>query len=50
MLGDSLTPDLFKVGVLLATLTILWTGKKIPEPFIVLAAAIAGLIAYPLLR
>jgi chromate transporter len=50
MLGDSLTPDLFKVGVLSATLAILWTGKKIPEPFIVLAAAIAGLIAYPLLR
>jgi chromate transporter len=35
---------------MIATLAILWTGKKIPEPFIVLAAAAAGLIAYPLLH
>lgn len=49
LFGESGTPDLFKVAVMLATLAILWSGKKIPEPFIVLAAAIAGLIAYPLL-
>ena len=48
--GDASTPDYFKIAVMLATLAILRSGKKIPEPFIVLAAAIAGLIAFPLLR
>jgi chromate transporter len=43
-------PDVFKVALMLATLAILWTGKKIPEPFIVLGAAIVGLVAYPLLH
>jgi chromate transporter len=48
--ADGWTPDVFKVCVMCATLAILWTGKKIPEPLIVVAAAIAGLIAYPMLR
>jgi chromate transporter len=48
--GESWTPDLFKVAVMVATLAIFWTGRKIPEPFIVLAAAVVGLIAYPLLH
>ncbi len=47
--GDAWTPDLFKICVMVATLGILWSGRKIPEPVIVLVAAIAGLIAYPLL-
>ncbi len=48
--GDTWTPDIFKIAVMLVTLAILWSGKKIPEPLIVLAAALAGLVAYPLLR
>lgn len=48
--GDAWTPDLFKVGVMLATLALLASGKKIPEPLVVLAAAALGLIAYPLLH
>jgi chromate transporter len=43
-------PDLFKVALMLLTLAILWTTKKIPEPLIILAAAVAGLIAFPMLR
>jgi chromate transporter len=43
-------PDWFKVALMLATLAILWSTKKIPEPLIILAAAIIGLIAYPILR
>jgi chromate transporter len=43
-------PDLFKVGLMLLTLGILLRTKKIPEPFIILGAAIIGLIAYPLLH
>lgn len=48
--GDAWTPDLFKVAVLLATLAVLFSGKKVPEPIIVLIAAVAGLIVYPLLQ
>jgi chromate transporter len=50
LFGDTWTPDLFKVCVMAATLILLWSGRKIPEPVIVLGAAIAGLIAYPLLH
>lgn len=48
--GETRTPDVFKIAVMLVTLAILWSGKKFPEPLIVLAAALAGLVAYPLLR
>jgi chromate transporter len=50
LFGDTGTPDVFKVCVMAATLALLWSGRKIPEPAIVIGAAIAGLIAYPLLR
>jgi chromate transporter len=43
-------PDLFKVALMMATLAILCSKRKIPEPFIILGAAIIGLIAYPLFR
>ena len=48
--GETLTPDWFKVGIMLITIGMLASGRKIPEPLIVIAAAIAGLVAYPLLR
>jgi chromate transporter len=48
--GDSTTPDLFKVGVMALTLGLLASGRKIPEPLLVVAAAVAGLVAYPLLH
>jgi chromate transporter len=48
--GEAWTPDLFKVAMMLVTLAILASGRKVPEPVLVLAAAIVGLIAYPLLR
>jgi chromate transporter len=47
ILGDNWTPDVFKIGVMIATLALLASGRKIPEPLIVLGAAIVGLIAYP---
>src|SRR5580765_1963692 len=43
-------PDLFKVALMLVTLGILWTTKKVPEPLIILGAAILGLIAFPILK
>ena len=50
MIIENGTPDLFKVGMMLATLAIFIRGWNIPEPLIVLGAAIVGLIAYPLLH
>jgi chromate transporter len=41
--------DWFKLAIMPATLCILLIGKRIPEPLIVLGAAIIGLIAYPIL-
>ena len=41
--------DLFKLAIIIGTLCILWTGNRIPEPLIVLAAAIVGLVVHPLL-
>jgi chromate transporter len=38
--------DAFKVAIMLATLGVLASGRKIPEPLIVLAAAAAGLVAH----
>jgi hypothetical protein len=35
---------------MLATLAIYSTSRKIPEPLLVLAAALIGLVAYPLLH
>ncbi len=43
-------PDFFKVLVMLTTMLMLWRFKKMPEPFVIMAAAIIGLICYPLLR
>jgi chromate transporter len=33
-----------------ATVLLIWRFKKLPEPVVVLAAAIVGLLAYPLAR
>jgi chromate transporter len=44
------TPDFFKIAVTLIALALLTRKRKIPEPAIIVAAAIAGLIAYPSLH
>lgn len=48
--GQGWTPDYFKVALILITVALLLKFKKLPEPVIVVGAAIVGLIAYPLLR
>jgi chromate transporter len=50
IIDDTGSADLFKVAVMLATIAILWYGRKVPEPLLVVIAAIAGSVAYPLLR
>ena len=49
MLDDAWQPQWPKVLILLATLGLLASGRKIPEPLIVLAAALVGLIIFPYL-
>ena len=46
--GDGYLPDVPKVILLLATIGLLLTFKKLPEPVIVLGAAVIGLVVYPL--
>ena len=48
--GSGYSPDLVKVGLMVVTLGVLWRFKKVPEPVIVLAAAVAGLLIYPLVH
>jgi chromate transporter len=50
MIAETGTPDLFKVALMLMVLAIFSTGRKLPEPLIVLAAAFIGLVAYPMLH
>ncbi|HJQ81839.1 MAG TPA: chromate transporter [Lacipirellulaceae bacterium] len=50
MIVDEGRPDLFKVGLMLATLAVYASGRRIPEPLLVLAAALVGLVAYPMLH
>lgn len=44
------TPEIPKIVILLVTIGLLLKFKKLPEPVIVLGAAIAGLIIFPLMR
>ena len=42
------TPEIPKLVLCLLTVAVLWRFKKLPEPIIVAAAAVIGLIIYPL--
>jgi chromate transporter len=44
------TPELPKVAVMLVTVAVLWRFRKLPEPIVVLAAAVVGLIVYPIVK
>ena len=50
VLGQRSITDWITAGLALVTVGILWRFKKIPEPIIVLVAAVIGMVAYPLLR
>jgi len=50
VLGQRSIIDIPTAIMAAVTLGLLWKGKKLPEPVIVLAAAIVGLIVYPLLH
>lgn len=44
---DGWTPDMFKLAVLTVTVGLLWKFQKLPEPVLVVIAAVAGLLAFP---
>jgi chromate transporter len=48
VIGQRSITDLVTAGLALATVVVLWRFRKIPEPVIVLVAAIAGLLLHPL--
>jgi chromate transporter len=50
VLGKRSITDIPTIVIMASTLLLLWKVKKIPEPAIVVLAAIAGLLIYPLLR
>ncbi len=50
ILGDSFIPDIAKVIILIGTIGLLLKFKKLPEPIIVLGAAIIGLLIFPYVK
>jgi chromate transporter len=50
VLGRRSVFDLPTAVVALAVLVLLWRFKKLPEPLVIVAAAVIGLIVYPLVR
>jgi chromate transporter len=48
LLENGQSPNFVKVGLMIVTLGVVWRFKKVPEPLVVLAAAVAGLALYPL--
>jgi chromate transporter len=50
LLIDGWQPEVIKIVLFCVTMAVLLRFKKLPEPVVVLAAAIVGLIVYPLAR
>jgi chromate transporter len=50
VLGRRSIVDIPTAMLALTTLTLLWRFKKLPEPLVILAAALIGLVLYPLVR
>lgn len=50
MISENGNLDLFKMTLALATLALFSTGRKIPEPLVVLASALIGIVAYSFLH
>lgn len=48
--GDDWTPEIPRIALLLVTMGLLLKFRKLPEPVIVLAAAIIGLLIHPLVH
>jgi chromate transporter len=49
VLGRRSITDWVTVALCLATIAVLWKFKKVPEPAVIVIAALAGLVLYPLM-
>ncbi len=49
VIGQRSITDWVTAGLALATMAVLWRFKKLPEPVIVVAAALIGLVVHPLM-
>ena len=49
VIGQRSISDVATAALALVTVAVLWRFKKVPEPFVVLVAAFAGLALYPLM-
>ena len=49
VIGQRSIIDWITAAMALVTVAVLWRFKKVPEPVIVLAAALIGLVVHPLL-
>jgi chromate transporter len=50
LLSSDGSVEMLKLIILAITIVLLWKFKKLPEPVIVLAAAIVGLVVYPMVH
>jgi len=50
LVGRTAIGDLLTVAIAVGSLVILFLWRKLPEPFVVLAGAVIGLVAYPTLQ
>jgi chromate transporter len=50
VLGKRSIIDVPTIVIALAVVVVLWKAKKVPEPLVVAAAAVAGLVLYPMLK
>jgi chromate transporter len=49
VIGQRSITDWVTAGLAIVTAGLLWRFKKLPEPLIVLAAAVIGLVVHPLM-
>lgn len=50
LMGKTAIGDALTIGIAAGSLLVLFLWRKLPEPFLVLAGALVGLIAYPIIQ
>jgi chromate transporter len=50
VIGERSITDWITAGLAVITMAVLWRFKKLPEPVVIAAAALIGLVAYPLVK
>jgi chromate transporter len=50
LFAEGWAPDWIKVVLFVATVVLMWRFKKLSEPILVVAAALIGLVVFPLLH